>query len=397
VLFRSGYSAEILGEETSNSTSKVSILPISGELLDRKSIKDSKKYIAHGTIIRNLMVEAQGNQTIMLTNPDILFLIIKGEFKTPLTVLRDFIISGFKTLVLDEFHLYHSYSLANLIFLLSFLKEYILKLIVSSATITNEENNNALHLLSELYGDPEIITSLSTQKGEGRIIRHETDLTIRGIPSGSPYLFYQEDVKFLVDIVNELYARHKDSQSKVKVLVILNSVVFAEQVRRELEKIFGEDKVIPIHGLIPKKARLKPLEFSDIVIGTSAIEVGVDFDIASLVFEANNAPAFIQRLGRGARHARCETLALVPIETLRVLRDELGKENEGSIPYEKLIEAVNKSLEYMPTYGGFVKSSYGEMLYLSFLYRFINAFIKSGKISKENRNNKITECIEGGL
>ncbi|MEM2145002.1 MAG: type I-D CRISPR-associated helicase Cas3' [Candidatus Jordarchaeaceae archaeon] len=386
-----GYSAKILGEE-SIEAKDICILPVSGELLDKKSLEYGKR-ISHGEVIKKLMAEAQGNRIIMLTNPDILFLIVKGEFRTPLSVFKEFIIGNFKTLVLDEFHLYHSYSLANLIFLLSFLKKKIQKIIVSSATITNDENNT-WNLLSELYGNPEIITPSDAKDGESRIIRHKTDLTIRGIPSGSPYLFYPEDVKFLVNAVNDLYTRHKNDQSRVKVLIILNSVVFVEQVRQELENIFDEDIITPIHGLIPKRARLKPSEFSDIVIGTSAIEVGVDFDTASLIFEANNASSFIQRLGRGARHTSCETLALVPLETLPVLRNELGKKNEESIPYQRFAEAVNSSLENMPAYTGFVKSRQGEMLYLAFLYRFINAFILSGELSKENRDKEISNCIE---
>lgn len=386
-----GYSAKVLGEETNIEDKDICILPVSSELLDKKSLEHGKR-ISHGEVIKKLMAEAQGNRIIMLTNPDILFLIVKGEFKTPLSVFKEFIIGNFKTLVLDEFHLYHSYSLANLIFLLSFLKEKVQKIIVSSATITNE--NNTWNLLSELYGNPEIITPSPAKDGESRIIRHKTDLTIRGIPSGSPYLFYQEDVKFLLEAVNELYTRHKNDQSRVKVLIILNSVVFAEQVKQKLENSFGEDIITPIHGLIPKRARLKPSEFSDIVIGTSAIEVGVDFDTASLIFEANNASSFIQRLGRGARHTSCETLALVPVETLHVLRNELGMKNEEPIPYQRLIEAVNSSLGNMPTYTEFVKSRQGEMLYLAFLYRFVNAFVVSGEMSKDKRNEEILNCIE---
>ena len=54
------------------------------------------------------------------------------------------------------------------------------------------------------------------------------------------------------------------------------------------------------------------LEFKPIVVGTSAIEVGIDFDTSSLIFEADDSTSFLQRIGRGARHNSCDTIAFIP-------------------------------------------------------------------------------------
>lgn len=385
-----GYSVRVLGEQTDQDSTEISILPVSGELLDRIGSSQGR-YISHGRIIRDLMSEAEGSQVLMLTNPDILFLIIKGEFRTPLKVLKELLISDFRCIVLDEFHLYHGYSLANLFCLLSFLQKKIPKVIVSSATLSPEEGN-ALRSMSELYGKPEIITPTITYDGEGRIVRHKTDLMIEPIPSRSSYLYSGEDIEFLVGRIKEFYSHHEKDAQLVKVLIILNSVIFAEQMRHELEKTFGEEKVTPIHGLVPKKARLKPSDFSDIVIGTSAIEVGVDFDTASLIFEANNASSFIQRLGRGARHAPCETLALVPVSALKSLRKKLHVEEV--VQHEVLTKGIKDSLGDTPTYEEFLRSEYSALLYLSLLYRFINALVISGKLSKVNHYEEIKRCVE---
>jgi len=389
---RCGRSVRILGEQSDDS-SDINILPISGELLDRMSSK-RRGSVAHGRIIRDLMREAQDSQVLMLTNPDILFLIIKGEFKDPLRLFKEFILGNFGCIVLDEFHLYHGYSLANLFFLLSFLRKKISKVILSSATLADRKKNSVLSLMSELFGEPQIITPEFTISGEGRIIRHKTDLTIDPIPSKSSYLYHEEDMNRIVEAVDELYTRHEEDKSRVKVLVILNSVVFAEQVRKQLEEKFGTEKVTPIHGLVPKKARLEPSEFSDIVVGTSAIEVGVDFDGGRLIFKANNASSFIQRLGRGARHNQCETLAFIPIHVQKPLRDELRK-HEG-MSYEKLVTAVKESLEDLPAYEEFLRSEACQLLYLGLLYRFVNSFVISNKISKDNRYEWIKNSIKKG-
>jgi len=45
-------------------------------------------------------------------------------------------------------------------------------------------------------------------------------------------------------------------------------------------------------------AREKGVTSSDLVLGTSTIDVGVDFKINFLIFESESAGSFIQRLGR---------------------------------------------------------------------------------------------------
>ena len=41
---------------------------------------------------------------------------------------------------------------------------------------------------------------------------------------------------------------------------------------------------------------------ADLLVGTSTIDVGVDFQINFLVFESHDAGSFLQRLGRLGRH-----------------------------------------------------------------------------------------------
>ena len=93
-------------------------------------------------------------------------------------------------------------------------------------------------------------------------------------------------------------------------LIILNSVAQVSRTVRELQAIFPEDqiKVREISGRIDRQERtitqteLKNAEQSVLVVGTSAVDVGVDFKIHLLIFEASDSATCIQRLGRLGRH-----------------------------------------------------------------------------------------------
>ncbi|MGB3693474.1 MAG: type I-D CRISPR-associated helicase Cas3' [Spirulinaceae cyanobacterium] len=85
--------------------------------------------------------------------------------------------------------------------------------------------------------------------------------------------------------------------------VILNSIAAVKRLTPWLRKLLqpynltvGENT-----GLSGKKEKLESLS-ADLVIGTSTIDVGVDFKINFLIFEAADAGNFIQRLGRLGRH-----------------------------------------------------------------------------------------------
>jgi CRISPR-associated endonuclease/helicase Cas3 len=91
--------------------------------------------------------------------------------------------------------------------------------------------------------------------------------------------------------------------------IILNSVALVSRTVRELQKLMPDVEVREISGRIDKTERekihnelensLKPV----LIVGTSAVDVGVDFRIHLLIFEASDSATFIQRLGRLGRHS----------------------------------------------------------------------------------------------
>ncbi|MFM2065088.1 MAG: hypothetical protein RLZZ507_4759 [Cyanobacteriota bacterium] len=91
-------------------------------------------------------------------------------------------------------------------------------------------------------------------------------------------------------------------------LIILNSVALVSKTVRELQKLIPDIIVCEVSGRIDRQERaitqtaLKNADKPVLVVGTSAVDVGVDFRIHLLIFEASDSATIIQRLGRLGRH-----------------------------------------------------------------------------------------------
>jgi hypothetical protein len=90
--------------------------------------------------------------------------------------------------------------------------------------------------------------------------------------------------------------------SYVPLVIILNSVVHAIELEDQLRAMgVVPEAIVPIRGMSHRGIRAVRAE-QLIVVGTSAIEVGIDFQCDYLIFEAGDAASFMQRFGRLGRH-----------------------------------------------------------------------------------------------
>ncbi|HYW22070.1 MAG TPA: type I-D CRISPR-associated helicase Cas3' [Nodularia sp. (in: cyanobacteria)] len=98
------------------------------------------------------------------------------------------------------------------------------------------------------------------------------------------------------------------AETRGRGLIILNSVALVSRAVRQLEALLPDVTVREISGRIDRQERAlaqQDLQHSSqpvLVIGTSAVDVGVDFKIHLLMFETSDSATFIQRLGRLGRH-----------------------------------------------------------------------------------------------
>lgn len=291
-----------------------------------------------------LLEELRKNQAktrIILSNPEILYYLFLYKFARNEDLI-DLIFSSNppNLLILDEFHLYHGYTLATITYMLAYLKRLFDQIVFSSATPV--EVRNIIH------EDYQRITA--TPSNEGDVVRHQMQLELRGTNS----ILGPEDITTLTGLINLHMKKALSTSPTVKVLVILNSIVTCVKLVEALEKEYP-GQVTAIHGLVPANSRPKnQSEYRPIVVGTSAIEVGVDFDTASLVFEAHDSSSFIQRIGRGARHSECYATALVEDLYFEKLRKNLAIETKLD-PY-KLSFIARQSLPTLQSYMDFPHS-----------------------------------------
>jgi CRISPR/Cas system-associated endonuclease/helicase Cas3 len=121
-----------------------------------------------------------------------------------------------------------------------------------------------------------------------------------------------ENFDYLRDLVSrEVKQVSTRDDHSVPCVLILNSVLDAVSISRVLQ-------VSQIHGLIPKNLRKIA---GDVVVGTSAIELGIDFQAHSVIFEGTDSASFLQRFGRAGRHFEGCAIGFVPA---RILARRIG-------------------------------------------------------------------------
>jgi CRISPR-associated helicase Cas3 len=347
----------------------VSLYLINGETLKAlaKSLKTSE-----GSAWLSVLRNDDSPQKIFLTNPEVLFFLFLQKFSQSKDLFNEILRPAEShTLILDEFHLYYGYSLATVCFMLSFIKGRFDKIIFSSATPID----------LPIFKNVERISARQCDQGD--VIQHELQFEFYGLDTPlSP-----EDVPRLCQLIEKVYSGSKENEAEV--VVILNSVLTAYWLSREIEKKYP-GCVTQIHGLVPQEERPKPEQkLKPIVIGTSAIEVGIDFDTQKLIFEADNTGSFIQRLGRGGRHAACHVIAIIPSILSETFRRQLN--GAQKISRSELLQAVNATFDNLPSYADFLESEGGDIILASILASW--EFELKGKITIQDCVNDLLRQI----
>lgn len=242
------------------------------------------------------LLEADKPVKLILTNPDILFLIFALRYRAePLAALQ-----AYQTLIVDEFHLYQGVEFAHALFMIHLARNLGIfeRVVLLSATPPEEVRRYLDKLLNPF------IIDLQTESGYEsvgkRIATHDVD--IQPVLSGSDVV--ETAISLIKESRDGLYELRKENSSKdyIPSVVVVNSVVNAIRLEdRLVEEGLDRDELLIIRGLSSKKVRTSN-ERKVLAIGTSAIEVGIDFKCDYLIFEAAETASFMQRFGRVGRH-----------------------------------------------------------------------------------------------
>jgi CRISPR-associated endonuclease/helicase Cas3 len=276
------------------------------------------------------------NYEILLTNPDIFhyihnFYYLREKIDNPDRLFRR-IDENYKLFIYDEFHVFSSPQIAsviNTILLMRHTGSPNKKFLFLSAT-----PNELLKSYFQKAGiEPKIIDPVdvgaykfsSDNSTDGwRQISQPINLCFaQGIEPNlsSSYKWIEENAETVILKFFQDYPNSKGA-------IILNSIAAVKKLIDKLKPIFEPRwKVRENTGLTGETEKSQSVAEADLLLGTSTIDVGVDFRINFLVFEAADAGNFIQRFGRLGRHEGFETYqayALIPnFLVARLFKDEI--------------------------------------------------------------------------
>lgn len=312
------------------------LIPVDGTLLDQwQEVMRCKN---RGETLRRLL--NPDKPKIVFTNPDILFLILGLQYHAePFEALR-----RYETLIMDEFHLYHGVELAHALMMVALARGFGIfrRLILLSATPSPE-----VQALLDRAVRPVVIDSKSESHPalkRWRTAVHAVDVTPIQITGGDPVEVLLSHLVSLKPDLQRLRDEIPDD-NYLPAVVIVNSVLSAIRLEdRLVESGFSRDALAIIRGLSHRAIRNTKGKL--LAIGTSAIEVGVDFRCDYLLFEAWEAASFLQRFGRVGRHGPGRAVILMPPNTfvgISTLPPEIDR-----AAFEERIYAWYPSATYRP-------------------------------------------------
>jgi len=251
--------------------------------------------------VRNLI----RRNPILLTNPDLVHLIISHQYgwgakRKELPSELDW---QYNYLLFDEFHVFDVPQIISVTNMLGYLatmherhpNQQRKKFVFLSATPSGLLNT--LLPRGGLQVRPIQGSYSSTSQQNYRCILQPCDLELHEVsPEQSIELWVEE----YLDEIREFFNTYKGSKGAI----LVNSVAAAKRLVAFLKEHLENPYGITIGentGLTSSEKKFASFDKA-ILVGTSTVDVGVDFRINLLIFESYSAGSFIQRFGRLGRH-----------------------------------------------------------------------------------------------
>lgn len=259
------------------------LIPVDGNLLDQwQEVMRCKN---RGETLRRLL--DPDKPKIIFTNPDILFLILGLQYHAdPFEALR-----RYETLILDEFHLYQGVELAHALAMVALARGFGIfrRLVLLSATPHPD-----VRALLDRAVSPTVIDShveIHSASGRSRTAVHAVEVEPIQLTGADPIEILVSRIGGLKSELEKLRSEIPDADY-LPAVVIVNSVLNAIRLEdRLVESGFTRNSLAIIRGLSHRAIR--DTRGKLLALGTSAIEVGVDFRCDYLLFEASEAASFL--------------------------------------------------------------------------------------------------------
>ena len=249
---------------------------------------------------------------IIQTNPDIFHYLHQHAYLTPKdspNKLWSPLDTKFDLFIFDEFHVFSAPQIASVINTMLLIRHTNRrkKFLFLSAT----PDEQLIELLEKAGFNPKVIDpcaknkyqfpdtleqSQKLQKDGWRQVSRQIDLMFIELEST-----YKACETWLWDN-RHIILEHFQKYPNTKGAIILNSIAAVKRLTPLFRDFLQPFKRVEENTSLTGKTDKEKSLSADLVLGTSTIDVGVDFKINFLIFESADAGSFIQRLGRLGRH-----------------------------------------------------------------------------------------------
>jgi CRISPR-associated endonuclease/helicase Cas3 len=293
-------------------------LPINDPRVTRLNSAELEIYAETEKISKAAAISTLSSQReILLTNPDLFHYLHRGAYiingskgDSP-DKLWNRLDKDFDLFIFDEFHIYQAPQIASTINTMLLIratnrrKKFLFLSATPEPNLINrleiaEFRCKVVNPIAEnKYQFPDTLAIEQELKAEKwRQVAREIELNFIALePVAKPS---ENWLKANAESILNYFLEHSGSKGAI----ILNSIAAVKRLVPLFRYLFEEHglQVSENTGLSGKTERERSLS-ANLVIGTSTIDVGVDFKINYLIFESADAGNFIQRLGRIGRHS----------------------------------------------------------------------------------------------
>ncbi len=254
-----------------------------------------------------------GQSEVLITNPDIFHYLHRGAYLTNKDVpdkLWNRIDKDFDLFIFDEFHVFAVPQVASVLntMLLIQATNRRKKFLFLSATPSDallmrldkagfrcqviNPTEEGKYQFPDTQAEADHLTAQSWRQ-----VAHAIDLTF--VPMESTSKASETWLKENQETILSQFLEYPGSKGAI----ILNSIAVVKRLTPIFRNMFAQHGLMVREntGLSSGQEKAESVG-ADLVIGTSTIDVGVDFKINFLIFESSDAGNFIQRLGRLGRH-----------------------------------------------------------------------------------------------
>jgi CRISPR-associated endonuclease/helicase Cas3 len=247
------------------------------------------------------------NNEIILTNPDIFHYLAQFFYtkygETPDMRFMRRIVNNFEFFVFDEFHIFQApqvVAVVNALLLIREFSQHKKRFLFLSAT----PDKLLVDYLEKADFKVKVVntsaryhhTRESLNQNQWRPIIRESDIFFDAL---TPDYRIEQWIDEHIDEILQFFRE----QPVAKGAIIVNSVASAYRLKARLQPEFERiGRRTELNTGLSSDEIKKISRECDLLIGTSTVDVGVDFKINFLIFESRDAGTFLQRLGRLGRH-----------------------------------------------------------------------------------------------